>query len=354
MPSRGSLLITVRTGGPTTATVIAAHTGWLVGNVSPTGDGEEVTASFYRYVGVDDPDAETQAAHFDSFESAVEASGWKATLQSTGVVIDGQTNPVAASALVYRARTARGRKEILAGARAPLAGHIEFAGTCFAFRHSNVFVTAAHCVGDADPSMVFVFAPFAWPGRPMNEIQLVDRHPLADLAVLTLEDGAWPQGIDPFVGVAAPPALASEFMAYGFPEDAPGSEAGPPGPLGPIARAFRGYVQRTLWYGRDPYGFQALEMSIPSPAGLSGGALFALTDHSRVLGMAVENIQSTTYAGEYHATTDNEGVTTRTVERNMVQYGIAVSLAPIADWLDERIPHHARLSKPYASAAQPR
>jgi hypothetical protein len=67
--------------------------------------------------------------------------------------------------------------------------------------------------------------------------------------VLNLDEGAWPAGVEPFVELPPePPALATEFMAYGFPEDAPGLNAKPV----PVARVFRGHVQRVLYYERPP------------------------------------------------------------------------------------------------------
>jgi hypothetical protein len=58
--------------------------------------------------------------------------------------------------------------------------------------------------------------------------------------------------------------------------------------------------------------------------------------------VAAENFQSTTYVGRIEETTA-EGVTTRTIERDVVQYGIAVLLEPIVAWLDEVVAPRARV-----------
>jgi hypothetical protein len=185
---------------------------------------------------------------------------------------------------------------------------------------------------------LFVATAGQAPWDPLLEVVSVDRPDDADLAVLRLDDGAWPAGVEPFVELPPErPALATEFIAYGFPEDAPGWNAKP----GPVARVFRGHVQRTLYYERPPYHYQAIEMSVPSPAGLSGGALVWTGSYSRVLGIAAENVNSTTYVGRFEETTA-DGVTTRQIERDHVQYGIAVDLHRLTAWLDEVVPEAAR------------
>lgn len=75
-------------------------------------------------------------------------------------------------------------------------------------------------------------------------------------------------------------------------------------------------------------------MSIPSPAGLSGGPLFRPQDFNHAMAVATENVQSTTYVGRIEETT-KEGVIERHIERDLVQYGIAALLAPLSEWLDE-------------------
>lgn len=82
-------------------------------------------------------------------------------------------------------------------------------------------------------------------------------------------------------------------------------------------------------------------MSVPSPAGLSGGALFWAGNYSRVLGIAVENVSSTSYVGRFEETTA-DGVTTRQIERDHVQYGISVDLHRLTPWLDEVVPATTR------------
>jgi hypothetical protein len=212
----------------------------------------------------------------------------------------------------------------------------DFLGTCFAFRQSNVFLTAAHCVPEGADGMLFVNTP---PVGGFHVVAEVHRHPTADLALLALDGSAWPGEVEPFVRVKPFTALGLEFMAYGFPEDAPAPDVETPTPT---ERLFRGYLQRRLVYRRAGYEYAAGEMSVPAPAGLSGGALFAAGDFNSVIGVAAENVQSTTYVGRVEETTTAAG-TERFVEREHVQYGIAVLLAPLTEWLDELAPERARL-----------
>lgn len=210
-----------------------------------------------------------------------------------------------------------------------------FRGTCFAFRRSDVFLTAAHCVSEIDAVTLFVHTPAA---RGLYAVGEIERHPSADIAFLKLADLAWPGGVEPFIHTKPFTALGLEFMAYGFPEDAPAPDVEP---LTPTPRLFRGYLQRQLTYRRAGHEYSAGEMSIPAPAGLSGGALFVAADFNSVVGVAAENVQSSTYVGRVEELASEAGKVTH-VEREHVQYGIAVLLAPLGEWLDEFVPEEPR------------
>jgi hypothetical protein len=130
------------------------------------------------------------------------------------------------------------------------------------------------------------------------------------------------------------PGVGADFIAYGFPEDHPHPESVQ---RVPTARLFKGHVQRSMQYMRGPYSYFASEVSIPMRTGLSGGPLFPVRDRNRVIGLACENVQSTTYVGR-SAVIERDGVIERVTERDVVQYGIALLLHPIADWLDAEVP----------------
>jgi hypothetical protein len=335
MPAPGSLTITLRFPKVgSLAAGAALRAGW-----SATVIGDEWATQkvfeFTRYVGVDRPNGDLQAAHFAHLEGALSNAGFGDFERvANGVVVDGHINPLSAAALLAAATTAQGRAELLASA--PRVEDAVFEGTCFAFRHSNVYLTAAHCVDGVPDGMLFINSP---PAGDFFEVARVHRHEAADLALLELGDDVWPGAVEPFINYSDTPALGTEFMAYGFPEDAPdlGSNE-----RRPMARLFRGHFQRVLRDQRRPYNYAAGEMSIPSPVGLSGGPLFRPEHFNTVISVATGNVQSRTYVGRVEET-EAAGVTERHTVEDIVQYGIAALLAPVADWLDALAPVQPRL-----------
>ena len=289
---------------------------------------------FSRYVGVDRVSGELQAAHLAQLEAALQDEGLGGVERvSNGVVVEGHINPLSAAGLLVSASTPEAEKALLADERR-MIDDADFRGTCFAFRRSDVFLTAAHCVSEIGGATLFVNTPAAGGAHAVVKIE---RHPNADVALLRLAD-LWPAGVEPFVHIKPFTALGLEFMAYGFPEDAPAPDEEP---LTPTPRLFRGYLQRELNYRRAGYDYSAGEMSIPAPAGLSGSSLFVAADFNSVIGVAVENVQSTTYVGRVEEQTSDGGKITH-VEPEHVQYGIAALLAPVEDWLDELVPEQPR------------
>jgi len=89
------------------------------------------------------------------------------------------------------------------------------------------------------------------------------------------------------------------------------------------------------------YQFMAGELSIPVPLGLSGGPLFIPSDHNRVSAVAVENHESYTLAEGFEEER-SDGNVQRVEHRRIVQYGIAVLLPHVTDWLEARIRPGAR------------
>jgi hypothetical protein len=157
----------------------------------------------------------------------------------------------------------------------------------------------------------------------------VDLHPSADLAVLSV---LGPQ-VDPFPGVATKYAMGDEFFAFGFPADVFG-----PGSLRPTARLFRGYFQRYFEYASPlGYTYNAGEMSVPSPGGLSGGPVLRLADGPFVSGLAAENLKTYTVLEAEEEVATPAG-TMRREYREVINYGVAVLLDSVYDWLKVHIP----------------
>jgi hypothetical protein len=317
----------------------AAEAGWTSDAGGLQGGGEAIL-TFSRYVGIGNPDAETQARHLMTLKCALAADGLDFDEMSSGVVVDGQTHPVLATAQLVQASTSEGREQLesraWAGTGLGSVDGVDFAGTCFAFRHTNVFMTAAHCVHGLTPDVLLVVTP-TFPGGAHRVVRIT-RHATADIAVLELDPDEWP-AVEPFVTIGSIPPLGADFMAYGFPEDAPA-----PSQLRrePVQRLFRGYIQRTLQYELGAYKYRAAEMSVPSPQGLSGGPLFTPSNQSEVMGVATQNVESMTFVGRREEVVDGD-TTYKSTDIHHVQYGIATLIAPVTPWIDEIVRTHRRM-----------
>ncbi len=137
----------------------------------------------------------------------------------------------------------------------------------------------------------------------------------------------------PFWGVVHTWSLGEDFMAYGYPADVLGPE-----PDQPTERLFRGHYQRFMRYeSLLGYSYLAAEMSIPSPTGLSGGPLFRPGAHPMLVAMATENLDSTTYL-ETVEIEERPGQRTEKRYERVIQYGVALILSDVSEWLDTLIP----------------
>jgi hypothetical protein len=217
-----------------------------------------------------------------------------------------------------------------------------YGGSCFLFRQGNVALTAAHCLdgrGDRDLYM-------GWPlwsrtgdllGTPVVDVV---RHPVADLAILRLPQGAaeaWDPPRVPFKdavpveGFAGPP-----FNAIGFPLEVLEETGG----HAPTPRVFVGYWQRRFLRSGagDEYTYEAGEMSIPAPVGLSGGPVFgSWSAEGLVMGVVTAQHSSYTIESAYEEV-QADGKHYRHERASIVQYGVALLLEPLRDWLDEHVP----------------
>jgi hypothetical protein len=104
------------------------------------------------------------------------------------------------------------------------------------------------------------------------------------------------------------------------------------------SRLFTGNYQRFFRHrDLEEREYDAGEMSIPAPAGLSGGPVFRPGAPTMLTGVVTANFDS--YTGlEAHDEEDNDG-RKRTVQyRRVISYGIALRLAKFSEWLDENIP----------------
>ncbi len=202
-----------------------------------------------------------------------------------------------------------------------------FLGSCFAIRDSGFFLTAAHCIGDLEASSVVVRSA----GTPERRLVLsIVRHPSADVAVLEIAK-ADEEGVEPFVYAVNNWSLGEDFYAFGYPEDLFGENQGRPTP-----RLFKGHFQRFIptYQSKLSYLYFAAELSIPAPAGLSGGPLFR-AGAPVVLGLVTENLESTTYLDSVEDVL-RDGRTTRTTFQKVITYGVALMLSPLKQWLNDQ------------------
>lgn len=171
---------------------------------------------------------------------------------------------------------------------------------------------------DEDASHVFVMRPGM---GGMRQVLGVSRHPRADLAVLQVNPLQGPD--EPFWASHAPCEVGDDFVAFGFPEDTINEIAGVP-----TARIFKGHVQR-LFHLPDQGGAVAAEMSVPAPAGLSGGPVVERSGGAadRPVAVVIGNRESEIYVSRYE-----NGDVIRAVTR----YGTALLLEPLVEWLSAR------------------
>jgi hypothetical protein len=211
------------------------------------------------------------------------------------------------------------------GSAAPTGGW-RFMGTCFAFRRPTYLLTAAHCIKSLRRQEIRVIPSRA----PMHEPVEVICHKTADIALLKF---ASPLDIEVFSDAASNLALGEDFIAYGFPEDTLGEDA-----YMPTARIFRGYFQRFVQYKSfRGYEYFAGELSMPCPGGLSGGPLFRPRAYDVAIGLVTENLQSSTIL-RAEEELDRQGILVKTKYQEFINYGVALILDRVRDWLDQNAP----------------
>ncbi len=237
-------------------------------------------------------------------------------MTTTVALVNLTFNPLGAVGVIVQ-RDAEGRPSAL--------------GTAFAFRSAECWVTARHCVpGDvAQAAVATTLGKVYW-----RTIREAFTHPDADIAVLHVEPKDRNDPAVPFYACASTYLLGEDFIAYGFPESVFGQDQREPTP-----RLFKGYYQRFIKEYRSHNGstYDAGEMSIPAPPGLSGGPLFRPGTQQILTGMVTDNLDSSTTLDAVHQ--EIEGGETRTTHyQRVITYGIALMLDRVEGWLDEYVP----------------
>jgi len=202
-------------------------------------------------------------------------------------------------------------------------------GTCFAFRRPTIFLTANHVIKKHDPATLAVSFLTIGGLRPVTTLHA---HPQADLAILEAQD---PQTgpIEPVTGILHDIHLGEMFAAFGFPSDLVFGQAG-----GSPHRLLLGHYQRFMDFESiNGYRYVAGEMNVACPKGMSGGPLLRPEAPQFVSALAAESVDVESYPSLVHETII-DGRSEKVTEKRMIQYGVAVMLGNLVDWVNERVP----------------
>jgi len=210
-------------------------------------------------------------------------------------------------------------------------GRPQYAGTCFSFRRASYLLTAAHCVEDQNPDRVSVsiFTDHVEEGL---EVLRIERHPLADVALLEIrDDGPHLDVFSPFRDTTDQYDWGDPVSAFGYPAFAARDTPHP------TPRYFRGHIQRRFEHDRGGRRYSALELNFGAPSGLSGGPVALQREPSLAIGVVADNLETSTVLAKLDEILEPGRHHTERVER-IVDYAIAVSLYEISDWLDKVAP----------------
>ncbi len=206
----------------------------------------------------------------------------------------------------------------------------KFLGTATAYNNKRTFLTAAHCVEKRSPANLIIVAHADGLARLVSAVV---QHPTADLAVLNVVTPA-SDPVVPFFLCAKVLGWGEEYLALGYPEDSSIDNR----VARPTLRSLRGHYQRLLAYKSAlGYEYSAGETSTPFPEGMSGGPLFAPELPVSIIGLVTENFRT----GREHESTEEitePGKYLRIERYAYIQYGVAVMLFDVREWLDKLAP----------------
>lgn len=198
---------------------------------------------------------------------------------------------------------------------APPEGEWEFSGTGAMYMRPYVILTAAHCV----PNIANARFAFRSPMESFARVaEQVIRHPTIDLAALVVskDAAAPPNGVYSEIGHQL--FDGGDFIAFGYTAEENTS----------VPRTFKGHYQRHFGY-RSPDGrkYFAVELSIPAPAGLSGGPV-SNAHRPQVLDAIVTANHDSSLVIDSYEEEERDGTISRGKITRVVSYGIAATLVP--------------------------
>lgn len=207
-----------------------------------------------------------------------------------------------------------------------------FLGSCFAFRYPHTVITAHHVLISDNVTDALASFPGSRAGETAFQVKEIASHETADVSILTIDppdeqDITWTFNdlFDDFY-------IGGDLMTYGYPADV-FVERTYPSP-----RCFRGYTQRFLNHKSHlGYTYLAAELSFACPGGLSGAPIFDPNVHGRLCGLVTENLKTSTEVESIREVND-DGSEFRETYHNVINYGVAVWLPKIGDWVDSITP----------------
>ena len=126
--------------------------------------------------------------------------------------------------------------------------------------------------------------------------------------------------------------LWSRCDAFGYPQQWEDDVAAP------MPRLFKGHIQRFFAHQSYlKYRYLAAELSFGCPSGLSGSAITNAQHQGRLYGIVAENVRTTTEIKSLLEVQD-DGIEYRESFHDYLNYGVAVWLPDVADWLNAVVP----------------
>lgn len=170
-------------------------------------------------------------------------------------------------------------------------------------------------------------------GKPYP-VSAVERNEKSDVALLTADVTPEDEFLQHHVfdGVASGLIEGGDFNAYGYLSKGPMT--------GPslVGRFLKGNFQRYFGYtGPQGHEYFAGELSVPAPAGLSGGPVVYPQDSKNLAGIVTANVESYAILDQIEEARE-DGSTTKYESRRVLSYGLCAMLSGLKEWLDEQVP----------------
>ena len=191
------------------------------------------------------------------------------------------------------------------------AGQRSVGGTCAAYRHRHVLLTAGHCVPETN-AQVLVEMPGEASLRHVNRIV---RHEESDVALLFTDPLSVPPLTEQtYTDVAEDLIMGDDFAAFGYPAE------GSPDAL-PVGRLFKGNFMRYFGYAASSGStYFAGEMSIAAPSGLSGAPTTRLFNNQLITGIVTTNVDSSVVLDSVDEVSEDD-VRIRIETHRVISYG---------------------------------